>query len=142
MSNMLHWIYSVVLQRIVCPTDFWISLVFLYKIDQNLNKWIIAEIMKKTTVKHVTVSKTSNSLLLYIVDKIDNDFFFFLSVRQILFIKLMYYRYEIMEVLITNRSEKTEIKVNPSFYLPLETILRFYFVQGHEKRGSVRQIYR
>ena len=33
--------------------------------------------MKKTTVKHVTVSKTSNSLLLYIVDKIDNDFFFF-----------------------------------------------------------------
>ena len=74
---MLHWIYSVVLQRIVCPTDFWISLVFLYKIDQNLNKWIIAEIMKKTTVKHVTVSKTSNSLLLYIVDKIDNDFFFF-----------------------------------------------------------------
>ena len=77
MSNMLHWIYSVVLQRIVCPTDFWISLVFLYKIDQNLNKWIIAEIMKKTTVKHVTVSKTSNSLLLYIVDKIENDFFFF-----------------------------------------------------------------
>ena len=141
MSNMLHWIYSVVLQRIVCPTDFWISLVFLYKIDQNLNKWIIAEIMKKTTVKHVTVSKTSNSLLLYIVDKIDNDFFF-LSVRQILFVKLMYYRYEIMEVLITNRSEKTEIKVNPSFYLPLETILRFYFVQGHEKRGFVRQIYR
>ena len=98
--------------------------------------------MKKTTVKHVTVSKTSNSLLLYIVDKIDNDFFFFLSVRQILFVKLMYYRYEIMEVLITNRSEKTEIKVNPSFYLPLETILRFYFVQGHEKRGFVRQIYR
>ena len=97
--------------------------------------------MKKTRVKHVTVSKTSNSLLLYIVDKIDNDFFF-LSVRQILFVKLMYYRYEIMEVLITNRSERTEIKVNPSFHLPLETILRFYFVQGHEKRGSVRQIYR
>ena len=60
---MLYWIYSVVLQRIVRPKDFQISLVFLYNIDQNLNKWIIAEILKKTTVKHETVSKTSNSLL-------------------------------------------------------------------------------
>ena len=37
----------------------------------------------------------------------------------------MYYRYENMEVLITNRSEKVDFKVNPAFYLPLETILRF-----------------
>ena len=58
---------------------------------------------------------------------------FFLSVRQ----KLIYYRYEIMGALITNRSEKVEIKVNPAFYLPLETILRFYFVQVGEKRGSI-----
>ena len=49
----------------------------------------------------------------------------------------MYYRYEIMEALITNRSEKVEIKVNPAFYLPLETILRFYFVQVQETRGSI-----
>ena len=49
----------------------------------------------------------------------------------------MYYRYEIMEVLITNRSEKVEIKVSPVFYLPLETILRFYFVQVRETRGSI-----
>ena len=42
-----------------------------------------------------------------------------------------------MEVLITNRSEKVEIKVNPVFYLPLETILRFYFVQVRETRGSI-----
>ena len=49
----------------------------------------------------------------------------------------MYYRYEIMEMLITNRSEKVEIKVNPVFYLPLETILRFYFVQVRETRGSI-----
>ena len=48
MSNMLHWIYSVVLQIIVRPIDFQISLVFLYNIDQNLNKWIIAEILKYT----------------------------------------------------------------------------------------------
>ena len=49
----------------------------------------------------------------------------------------MYYRYEIMEVLITSKSEKVEIKVNPAFYLPLETILRFYFVQVRETRGSI-----
>ena len=49
----------------------------------------------------------------------------------------MYYRYEIMEALITNRSEKVEIKVNPAFYLPLETILRFYFAQIQETRGSI-----
>ena len=49
----------------------------------------------------------------------------------------MYYQYEIMEMLITNRSEKVEIKVNPVFYLPLETILRFYFLQGRETRGSI-----
>ena len=49
----------------------------------------------------------------------------------------MYYRYEIMEVLITNRSEKAEIKVNPAFYLPLETILRFYSVKVRETRGSI-----
>ena len=42
-----------------------------------------------------------------------------------------------MEVLITNRSEKVEIKVSPAFYLPLETILRFYFVQVCETRVSV-----
>ena len=42
-----------------------------------------------------------------------------------------------MEVLITNRSEKVEIKVSPTFYLPLETILRFYFVQVCEIRVSV-----
>ena len=54
----------------------------------------------------------------------------------------MYYRYEIMEVLITNRSEKVEIKVNPVFYLPLETILRFYFVQVRETRGSITIIVR
>ena len=64
MSNMLHWSYSVVLQKIVRPTDFQISLIFLYNIDQNLNKWIIAKILKKPMVKHVTVSKTSNSSLL------------------------------------------------------------------------------
>ena len=40
-------------------------------------------------------------------------------------------------MLITNRSEKVEIKVNPVFYLPLETILRFYFVQVRETRGSI-----
>ena len=72
MSNMLHRIYSVVLQRIVRPTDFQISLVLLYNIDQDLNKWIIAEVLKKTMVKHVTVSETSNSLLL----KIKMMFFF------------------------------------------------------------------
>ena len=49
----------------------------------------------------------------------------------------MYYRYEIMEVLITNRSEKVEIKVNPAFHLPLETILRFYFVQVRETRDLI-----
>ena len=49
----------------------------------------------------------------------------------------MYYRYEIMEVLITNRSEKVEIKVSPAFYLPMETILTFYFVQVREIRGSI-----
>ena len=49
----------------------------------------------------------------------------------------MYYRYEIMEVLITNRSEKAEIKVNPVFYLPLETTLRFYSVKVRETRGSI-----
>ena len=54
----------------------------------------------------------------------------------------MYYRYEIMEVLITNRSEKVEIKVSPVFYLPLETILRFYFVQVRETRGSITIIVR
>ena len=42
-----------------------------------------------------------------------------------------------MEVLITNRSEKVEIKVSPAFCLPLETILRFYFVQVCETRVSV-----
>ena len=36
MSNMLHWIYSVVLQRIVRPTGCKTSLVFLYIIEQNL----------------------------------------------------------------------------------------------------------
>ena len=71
-------------------------------------------------VKHVTVSVTSNSLLLKI-----KMIMFFLSVRQTFFVKLMYYRYEIMEVLITNRSENVKIKVNPAFYLPMETILTF-----------------
>ena len=47
-----------------------------------------------------------------------------------------------MEVLITNRSEKVEIKVSPAFYLPLETILRFYFVQVCETRVSVITIVR
>ena len=47
-----------------------------------------------------------------------------------------------MEVLITNRSEKVEIKVNPSFYLSLETILSFYFVQVQEARGSIILIVR
>ena len=42
-----------------------------------------------------------------------------------------------MEVLITNRSEKVEIKVNPAFYLPMETILTFYFVQVRETIGSI-----
>ena len=42
-----------------------------------------------------------------------------------------------MEVLITNRSEKVEIKVSPAFYLPMETILTFYFVQVREIRGSI-----
>ena len=42
-----------------------------------------------------------------------------------------------MEALITNRSEKVEIKVNPAFSLPLETILRFYFAQIQETRGSI-----
>ena len=129
MSNMLHRIYSVVLQRIVRPTDFQISLVLLYNIDQDLNKWIIAEVLKKTMVKHVTVSVTSNSLLLKI-----KMIMFFLSVRQTFFVKLMYYRYEIMEVLITNRSENVKIKVNPAFYLPMETILTFYFVQVRETK--------
>ena len=81
-------------------------------------------------VKHVTVSVTSNSLLL----KIKMIMFFFLSVRQTFFVKLMYYRYEIMEVLITNRSENVKIKVNPAFYLAMETILTFYFVQVRETR--------
>ena len=54
----------------------------------------------------------------------------------------MYYRYEIMEVLITSRSEKAEIKVNPALYLPLETILRFYFVKVRETRGSIITIVR
>ena len=129
MSNMLHRIYSVVLQRIARPTDFQISLVLLYNIDQDLNKWIIAEVLKKTMVKHVTVSVTSNSLLLKI-----KMIMFFLSVRQTFFVKLMYYRYEIMEVLITNRSENVKIKVNPAFYLPMETILTFYFVQVRETK--------
>ena len=51
--------------------------------------------------------------------------------------RFMYYRYEIMEVLTTNRSGEVEIKVNPAFYLPLEMILRFYFVQVCEIRGSI-----
>ena len=80
-------------------------------------------------VKHVTVSVTSNSLLLKI-----KMIMFFLSVRQTFFVKLMYYRYEIMEVLITNRSENVKIKVNPAFYLPMETILTFYFVQVRETK--------
>ena len=80
-------------------------------------------------VKHVTVSVTSNSLLLKI-----KMIMFFLSVRQTFFVKLMYYRYEIMEVLITNRSENVKIKVNPAFYLPMEMILTFYFVQVRETR--------
>ena len=54
----------------------------------------------------------------------------------------MYYRYGIIEVLITNRSEKVKIKVNPAFYLALEMILRFYFLQVCEKRGSVIKIVR
>ena len=54
----------------------------------------------------------------------------------------MYYRYEVMEVLITNRSEKVEMKINPALYLPLETMLRFYFVQVRETRGSVIVIVR
>ena len=61
----------------------------------------------------------------------------FLSARQIFFVKLIYYRYEIIEVLITNRSEKVEIKVNPAFYLTLKTILSLYFVQVRETRGSI-----
>ena len=80
-------------------------------------------------VKHVTVSVTSNSLLLKI-----KMIMFFLSVRQTFFVKLMYYRYEIMEVLITNRSENVKIKVNPAFYLPMEMILTFYFVQVRETK--------
>ena len=48
----------------------------------------------------------------------------------------MYYRHEIMEVLITSRSLAVEIKVNPAFYLPLEMVLRFYFDQVRETRGS------
>ena len=127
MSNMLHRIYSVVLQRIVRPTDFQISLVLLYNIDQDLNKWIIAEVLKKTMVKHVTVSVTSNSLLL----KIKMIMFFF--VRPTDFWS-RWLRYEIMEVLITNRSENVKIKVNPAFYLPMEMILTFYFVQVRETR--------
>ena len=51
--------------------------------------------------------------------------------------RFMYYRYEIMEVLITSRSGAVEIKVNPAFYLPLEMVLRFYFVQVRETRGSI-----
>ena len=50
--------------------------------------------------------------------------------------RFMYYRYEIMEVLITSRSGAVEIKVNPAFYLPLEMVLRFYFDQVRETRGS------
>ena len=88
-------------------------------------------------VKYLTVSKTSNSLLLQI-----KLVMFFMSVRQIFLVKLMYYPYEITKVLITSRSEKIEIKVNRSFYLPLETILRFHFVQGHETRGSIIVIVR
>ena len=53
------------------------------------------------------------------------------------FVKLMYCRYEIMEVLITIGSERVEIKVNSAVFLPLETILRFYFVQVRETRGSI-----
>ena len=50
----------------------------------------------------------------------------------------MYYRNEITDALVTNRSEtKEKIKVNPAFYLPLETILRFYFVQVCKTRGSI-----
>ena len=67
---------------------------------------------------------------------------FCLSARQTFFVALMYYRYEIMEVLIANRSEKVEIKVNLSFYLSLETILSFYFVQVQEARGSIILIVR
>ena len=51
--------------------------------------------------------------------------------------RFMYYRYEIMEVLITSRSWAVEIKVNPAFYLPLEMVLRFYFDQVRETRGSI-----
>ena len=40
-------------------------------------------------------------------------------------------------MLITNRSEKVEIKVNPAFYLTLKTILSLYFVQVRETRGSI-----
>ena len=97
--------------------------------DQNFNKWIIAEILKKTIVKHVTVSKTSNSLLLLV------KLIFFLSVRQIYFVKLMYYRYEIMEVLIRTRSEKVEIKVNPAFYLPLKRVWGFILLKS-VKQGA------
>ena len=50
--------------------------------------------------------------------------------------RFMYYRHEIMEVLITSRSLAVEIKVNPAFYLPLEMVLRFYFDQVRETRGS------
>ena len=54
----------------------------------------------------------------------------------------MYYRYEVMEVLITNRSERVEMKVNSALYLPLEMMLRFYFVQVRETKGSVIVIVR
>ena len=35
-----------------------------------------------------------------------------------------------------------EIKAKLAFYLPLETILRFYFVQVRETRGSITIIVR